>query len=143
MRAATRAAIVARIAGQVFIQRDGETESHAVPVLEHVPQGQRPPYPYIRLGDGDVEPMDTDDSDGAAITTELEVFSLYAGSRQVSDIQDQLHALLHNLPLTITGANVILVTAEAGTIRDGEDGITREGTTVVRVLLDDISTSTL
>lgn len=137
MREATRTAIIAALGGRVYAVLQDQTEAIAIPVLDHVPQDARPPMPYISVEDSTVEDWDTDTSDGAIITTEVVAFSSYAGSSEAAGISDQVRTLLHHATLSVSGGNVVLVTAEAGEIRRGSDGMTREGVTRVRVLIDD------
>jgi hypothetical protein len=137
VREGTRTAIIAALTGNVFAVFQGDSEVSAILVLDHVPEDARPAMPFLSLEDSTVEDWDTDTSDGAIIVTEVVVFSSYAGSSEAAGICDQVRTLLHHSALTVMGATVVLVTAEAGEIRRGSDGMTREGVTRVRVLLDD------
>lgn len=111
----------------------------AIPVYDFVPQGTEKIPPYVAVGNTSVDADDTDTSDGAETVTELHVFSKYAGTKQTGTIMDTVRGLVHHYALTVSGATVILVTAESGETQIGPDGVTREGVVRVRVLLDDIT----
>jgi hypothetical protein len=130
----TRKAIIAALTGQVTV---GMT---AIPVYDHVPQGDvAAVLPYVVVKDSQVEPDDTDTDDGAVVTTEVVVYSKYAGTKEVTSLRDQVVRELHHFALTVANANAYLVIAEAGEVRSGDDGFTREGTVTVRVFLDGIT----
>lgn len=111
----------------------------AVPVYDYVPQGSEKSPPYVSVGDCESEEDDTDTSNGATVDCSLHVFSSYKGSKQLAALMDDVRDLFHHYALAVTGSTVILVTAEAGEVQLGADGVTREGIVRVRVLLDDIT----
>lgn len=123
----------------LFTRLTSGTPLGATPVYDYVPEGSEKVPPFVALGDSDVTDQDTDTSDGALAVTELHVFSKYKGTKQVGATLDDVRALFHHYALPVSGATVILVTAESVETRVGPDGTTREGVVRVRVLLDDIT----
>lgn len=123
----------------LFTRLTSGTPLGAIAVYDYVPEGSEKTPPFVALGDTETQDADTDTSDGATAITELHVYSKYKGSKQLGALLDDVRALFHHYALTVSGATVILVTADSVQSGRGPDGTTREGVVRVRVLLDDIT----
>jgi hypothetical protein len=132
--------MIANLRRALFVRLDTRPNALGLtPVYDYIPDANAKAPPYVSIGDLDSEKDDTDTSDGAVAICAIHLFSDYAGAQELAGLMDAVRSLLHNEPLTVTGATVILVTAESGEIQIGADGVTREGIVRVRVLIDDIT----
>lgn len=123
----------------IFTRLTAATPLGAVSVYDYVPEGAEKSPPFVFIGDTETTAADTDTSDGAVAVTEVRVLSKYRGSKEMAALLDDVRALFHHYALAVSGATVILVTAESAETQIGADGVTREGIVRVRVLLDDIT----
>lgn len=96
-------------------------------------------FPWIEIGDGQIIPADTAQSNGASDAGvsdffDLHVWSRYAGKKEVKQIVDVLHTLLHGVSLTITGRTSALSWVRTVRIIRDPDGITRHGIVSVEII---------
>tara|TARA_B100000519_G_scaffold96656_2_gene84101 strand:- start:2626 stop:3033 length:408 start_codon:yes stop_codon:yes gene_type:complete len=94
-------------------------------VFDEVPQNQA--YPFVKIGEFSSVDYGTKDVDGNEATVQIDIYSRYRGSKQVHDIMDRIHTLLHNASLTVSGYNLINIRFEFSDIVRDADGITRQG----------------
>lgn len=135
---ALRLALYTALHGANLTDADGT----ACGVFDEVSQKDKPPMPYLAFEDTTSEPWDTDTSNGAETVTDLRVFSNKRGAKNAAHVADQVHTLLHHQPLTVDGAQVVIVECLSVQLTRGDDGATREAVIRVRVLLDEITAST-
>ena len=95
-------------------------------------------YPYISLGPEIASPFDTDGTEGASVTVQIDVWSRQSDFMQCKAIASLVHARLHRQPLTIAGAHWIDTQAQPMTQTLDPDGRTRHGILQFTVTYDDI-----
>lgn len=109
-------------------------------VYDHVPQldDRTPPdggFPFVVIGEDDVDEDDTDTSLGFHIEAEVHVWSRYRGRKEVKDIQGLIYDALHRQVLAVAGyAFVDCFFDQSRTILD-PDGKTRHGVSIFRVTI--------
>ncbi len=112
------------------------------PVFDHVPQVPDPEngayYPYVTIQDITAGQWDTDTSNGASVSVQIDVWSRSRSTMQVRDIADGLYDLLHYQPLLISGAHHVWTDVRSSQARTGADGLTRHAMLEARVVLDGI-----
>jgi len=84
-------------------------------------------YPFITLDEETVTDYSTKNFVGAETTVNIHLWSRYKGSKETKQIMDQVHDLLHDVSLTVTGVNLINLRFEYSDILREPDGITRHG----------------
>tara|TARA_Y100000114_G_scaffold105524_1_gene98774 strand:+ start:889 stop:1296 length:408 start_codon:yes stop_codon:yes gene_type:complete len=103
------------------------------PVFDDVPSSQD--YPFATIGEETSTEFGTKDLVGSQTTVNLHVWSQYKGAREVKNIMDRIHTLLHDTSLSVTGFNLVNLRFEfADTLRD-PDGITRHGVMRFRAVM--------
>ena len=121
-------AVYARLSGDSTLTTTLGAEVH-----DDVPEGTS--FPYVVLGDDTSVEYGTKTLDGASNTITLHVWSQYRGAKQILEIMNRVHDLLHNYSLTVSGANLINLRFEfSDTFRD-PDGISRHGVMRLRAVV--------
>lgn len=92
-------------------------------------------YPWIEIGNETSIDYSTKNISGSQYTVTLHIWSRYAGSKEVKQIMDRLHDLLHDSDITVTGFNLINVRFEFGDIMRDPDGKTRHGVMRFRAII--------
>lgn len=90
-------------------------------VYDHVEQGES--YPYVSLGPAWSSPDGTSTSYGHEVVQQIDAWSNYRGTKEVSDILDTIEQALcdDTDPLTVTGYNVKGIEPTSQIVRDAED----------------------
>lgn len=109
------------------------TETLGATIVDDVPHGTA--YPFITMGDARSSEYDTKTDVGGEITIELHLWSQYKGSKEVKQMMDRCHSLLHNSSLSVTGFNLINLRFEFSDIMRDPDGITRHGVMRYRAII--------
>jgi hypothetical protein len=96
-------------------------------------------FPWVEIGDGQSIPDDTSQATGASDAGvsdffDLHVWSRYAGKKEVKQIVDVLHGLLHEVSFTIAGRSSASAWIRSVRILRDPDGITRHGIVNVEVI---------
>jgi hypothetical protein len=92
-------------------------------------------YPFVQIGEGRAIEYGTKTSDGSQVALQIDVWSRYRGAKEIKNIMDRVHTLLHNQDLTVTGTNLINLRFEfSDSLRD-PDGITRHGVMRFRAVM--------
>ena len=94
-------------------------------------------YPYIRIGEETVSDNSSKDKDIFEHTLTIHIWSQYRGNRDIKDIMKQVHDLLHNSSLTVSGASMVNMRQEFHTTITEGDGITRHGVMRFRAVVSD------
>ena len=81
-------------------------------------------YPYIRIGEETVSDNSSKDKDIFDHTYD-HIWSQYRGNRDIKEIMKQIHDLLHDSSLTVSGASMVNMRQEFHTTITEADGITR------------------
>ncbi|MFN3232936.1 MAG: DUF3168 domain-containing protein [Alphaproteobacteria bacterium] len=101
-------------------------------VFDRVPLGTA--YPYITIGEATAADWSTKTSTGQNHTLTLHVWSRDAGRQQAKQILDLIHTALHNQPLTLDGAALVLLQYAFSETLSDPDGITTHGVIRFRAL---------
>lgn len=102
-------------------------------VYDEVPENSA--FPYITMGGGQAVDFSTKDLDGSEVSITLDVWSRYKGSKEVKNLMDRVHTLLHDSSLSVTGHNLINMRFEFGDVLRDPDGITRHGVMRFRAVM--------
>lgn len=78
-------------------------------------------YPYTVIGEDTDTPDDLRDVGGQEVTTTLHTWSAAAGSKEVRTIRQEIDAVLHRAPLSLSGARCWYVAREFSQIIRDED----------------------
>jgi len=65
----------------------------------------------------------------------LDVWSQYKGSKEVKQIMDKIHDLLHDSSISVSGFNLINLRFEFADIMRDPDGVTRHGVMRFRAII--------
>ena len=102
-------------------------------VYDEAPEGSG--FPYVVLGETTAIDYGTKDVNGSENTVMLHVWSQYRGAKEVKNIMDRLHDLLHDYSMSVSGANLINLRFEFSDLLRDPDGITRHGVMRFRAIL--------
>ena len=94
-------------------------------------------YPYIRIGEETISDNSSKDKDIFEHTLTIHIWSQYRGNRDIKDIMKQVHDLLHNSALSVSGASMVNMRQEFHTTLIEGDGITRHGVMRFRAVVSD------
>lgn len=109
------------------------TDTLSCAVLDEVTQGQS--YPFITIGEETAIDYSTKTAHGGEFTVNIDVWSQYKGSKEVKQIMDKVHDLLHNSNLSVTGFNLVNTRFEFSDILRDPDGVTRHGVMRFRAII--------
>lgn len=101
-------------------------------VHDRVPQGSN--YPYITIGDIMSQNWSSASSDGAESIITLHVYSRAGGRKETLQIMEQIHSLLHEANVSISGHSCVLSYYQRGEVDLESDGLTYHGKMVFRLL---------
>ena len=102
-------------------------------VFDDVPESTS--FPYVVLGEDNIQEFGTKDVDGTDTTLTLHIWSEYKGSKETKEIMDRIHDLLHDSSLSVSGFNLINLRFEFSDIMRDPDGKTRHGVMRFRAVL--------
>jgi len=94
-------------------------------------------YPYIRIGEETLADTSSKDKDIFEHTLTIHIWSQYRGNRDIKDIMKQVHNVLHDSSLSVTGASMVNMRQEFHTTLIEGDGITRHGVMRFRAVVSD------
>jgi len=104
-------------------------------IYDDVPDHQAVTFPYVTIGEDTMLDYSTKDLVGSDVTVNLHVWSRYRGSKEVKQVMDRVHTLLHDSNLTVTGRNLINLRSEFSDVLRDPDGITRHGVMRFRAVM--------
>ena len=104
-------------------------------VFDEVPEGTA--YPYVVIGEETATNVSAKDKDLHEHTLTIHIWSQYRGNRDIKDIMKQVHDLLHNSSLSVSGASMVNMRQEFHTTLIEGDGITRHGVMRFRAVVSD------
>lgn len=104
-------------------------------VYDFVPA--RAEFPFLAIGDDVVVEAGTKTNEAQEITITIYALSRGRGRRAVKALAGQVYDTLHRQPLTVAGANVVLLVNEGSNIIQDDDGLTYRGVLRYRALIDD------
>ena len=104
-------------------------------VFDDVPQGTA--YPYIVVGEETAIDVSSKDKDIFEHTLTVHVWSQYRGRRDIKVIMKQVHDILHDSSLTVSGGSMVNMRQEFQTTLLEGDGITRHGVIRFRAVVSD------
>ena len=109
-------------------------------VYEYVPQSdaseQNSFFPYVTVGDDDIEGWDTDTDDGIEATLRVHIWSRHRGRQETKEIQEQVYQALHHHGLLVAGVPVVLLHFVDSTAGPDPDGKTYHGVSTFRLLME-------
>ena len=109
------------------------TSTQGAAVYDEVPENSA--FPYVQIGGESTADFSTKDLTGSEVTINLDVWSQYKGSKEVKNLMDRVHTLLHDSSLTVTGHNLVNLRFEFGDVLRDPDGITRHGVMRFRAVM--------
>lgn len=100
-------------------------------VYDHVPQNAASEddsaFPYVVIGDDNVDAWDTDTETGFEFVITIHTWSRYRGRKETKQVQGAIYDALNRQSLTVTGFTVLdVLFLESESFLDA-DGITRHG----------------
>ena len=104
-------------------------------VFDDVPQGTA--YPYVVVGEETAIDVSSKDKDIFEHTLTIHVWSQYRGRRDIKVIMKQVHDILHESSLTVSGGSMVNMRQEFQTTLLEGDGITRHGVIRFRAVVSD------
>ena len=104
-------------------------------VFDDVPSGTA--YPYIVVGEETAIDVSSKDKDIFEHTLTVHVWSQYRGRRDIKVIMKQIHDILHDSSLTVSGGSMVNMRQEFQTTLLEGDGITRHGVIRFRAVVSD------
>lgn len=93
-------------------------------------------FPYVVLGETAETDWSSGDEPGGEIRLTLHVWSRAAGGREAWSILGELMQRLHDAPLTLDGASLVLIRVTFAEVRRDPDGLTEHGVMRVGALLE-------
>lgn len=109
------------------------TDTLGATIVDDVPHGTS--YPFVTIGDVRSSDYSTVDLIGGDLVVELHSWSQYKGSKEVKQMMDRLHDLLHDSNLGVTGFNLVNLRFEFSDIVRDPDGVTRHGVMRFRAII--------
>jgi len=109
------------------------TSTLGAAVYDDVPENSA--YPFVSLGEATASDYSTYDLSGSQTTMTIHIWSQYKGAKEVKNIMDRVHTLLHDKTLTVTGFNLINLRFEFIDTLQDPDGITRHGVMRFRAVM--------
>lgn len=116
-----------------LLAADGPLNAIIVGVYDEVPQAaeseDNTAYPFIVIGDDQLQPWNTDTELGFDATVSVVIYSRYRGRLEIKQIADALYDALNRVDLVVTGYQVLdCVVDNAGVdFSVLQDGVTRRG----------------
>ena len=99
-------------------------------VHDHVPQGQV--FPYVTIGEATARDWSAVGLNGIETTLILNVWSRARGRKQAKQIMAEIHRILHDADLTVTGHALADLRFEFSETTLDPDGLTYHGITRYR-----------
>ena len=109
------------------------TSTQGAAIYDEVPENAS--FPYVQIGGETAIDYSTKDVTGSEVTINMDVWSQYKGSKEVKNLMDRIHTLLHDSSLSVTGHNLINMRLEFIDVLRDPDGITRHGIMRFRAVL--------
>ena len=101
-------------------------------VYDHVPQDVT--FPYVRIGESNAQPDDADLVDGTDELLTIHIWSRYRGQKEIKQIMDAIHTVLHHQDLTVTGRTHAHTSVAGVQSFLDPDGLTQHGVMQIRIL---------
>ncbi len=102
-------------------------------VYEHVPQ--KTDYPFVSIEMGAARDWSTKTTKGSDIIVHVHSFTNDRGSKNCLGVMDRIYVLLHDVNLTVTGYNFVLVRFQEAQIIDRREASVYHGISVFRAKL--------
>ena len=109
------------------------TNTLGATIADDVPHGTT--YPFIEIGEVRASDYSTKDLVGGDLVVECHLWSQYKGSKEVKQMMDRVHDLLHDSNLSVTGFNLVNLRFEFSDIVRDPDGVTRHGVMRFRAII--------
>ena len=109
------------------------TSTYGATIADDVPHGTA--YPFIEIGEVRASDYSTKDHTGGDLVIECHLWSQYKGSKEVKQMMDRVHDLLHDSNLSVTGFNLVNLRFEFSDIVRDPDGVTRHGVMRFRAII--------
>ena len=95
-------------------------------------------FPYVMIGEDDVDEDDTDTSRGFRIEVEIHAWSRFRGRREVKEIQGHVYDALHRQPLSVDGYHFVDCFFDEAETRLDPDGKTRHGVSIFIIRITEL-----
>lgn len=128
---------------QQFVYTTLNGQIAGVDIYDHVPYTPegRPnvQFPYVQIGEGEMQEWDTDETVGAYIFVDVHVWSRLFGMTELKTIIGQIRSLLHRQTATESGHKILdCLNLSSSAVLD-PDGKTRHGIASYRLTIQEIS----
>ncbi len=92
-------------------------------------------YPYVTLGEMTAREFDTKDQTGFEQNVTFHIWSRYRGRKELKEIMQAIHTLLHTASLSVTGANFVNCRMISAATNLEADGLTLHGVMRYRIVV--------
>lgn len=119
-----------------ILSGDAGVSSLVTGVYDSVPETQK--FPYIVVGEDDVNEWDTSSTFGADIVCTISIWSRDRGKKETKEIQGKIYEALHTQQdsAIFSGYDVVSIVWQNSTSFLESDGLTRHGISTFRLLID-------
>ena len=111
-------------------------------IYDHVPQPESGKgddwFPYVVIGEDDINQWDTDTSDGYDLELMVHVWDRSLGRLPTKEMQSAIHKALHRHKLALTDADTVFCHFQFGQTLMDPDGKTRHGIQRFRLVIDNV-----
>lgn len=94
-------------------------------IYDHVPEGAA--FPYITVGEAMSQDWSSNSFSGQEHRLTLHAWSREAGRKQVKELLGQIHAVLHEQSVIVTGHKLVSLRYEFSETFKDPDGLTHQG----------------
>ncbi|MGV8996395.1 MAG: DUF3168 domain-containing protein [Parvibaculaceae bacterium] len=96
-------------------------------------------FPYLTLGEAQVEDWSAGETDGREHWLSLNVYSRSGGRAEAKSVMGAVHAALHDVALTLEGYTLVNMRFQSAETRRESDGTTWRGTIRFRAVTEPIT----
>ena len=104
-------------------------------IFDNVPQDTG--YPYVVIGNINVNNIGTKSLDGNDYSVDIDVWSQYRGKKQISEAMERIYNLFHDATFSVSGADMVTSQVRNTITLVENDGITRHGVISLSVIVFD------
>ncbi len=92
-------------------------------------------FPYVTLGDVVLRDFDTKDRSGFEQSVTLHIWSRYRGRKELKEIMNAVHSVLHGADLNVDGADYVDCRFQTASTNLDGDGLTFHGVMRFRMVV--------
>ena len=95
-------------------------------------------FPFVVIGDDDVNEDDTDTSRGFLVEVEIHAWSRKRGRKEIKEIQGLVYEALHRQTLNVAGYHFVDCFFDESETKLDPDGKTRHGISIFRISITEL-----